>query len=471
MPFDVEAILRTACGLVKDRPIIVGVSGGPDSLCLMDVLRQAGYSIVVAHFDHQLRAESSQDARMVEETASRLALACVVDGADVRADAEQNKLSIEEAARKLRYRFLFKLARERGAQAVAVGHTADDQVETILMHFLRGSGLSGLKGMEYRTVIQTFDVEIPIARPLLNMRRAETVAYCAANGLRPHYDASNDSLDFQRNRIRRLLIPELENYNPKLRESVFRMAQALKGDHALLTEILDSAWRESLITQGSGFFAFDFFSLSKYARGLNRNLIKRAMQILVPDIDVDFAALERAADALNGDSARVDLKSGLYLFRELNRVYVSALNAELPLNLFPQMKDNVRVAVSIPAQVELANGWKFDGARCDVPDLEKIKRNDDSFQVWLDADVLPASLELRARRQGDRFAPLGMDGHSQKLSDFFVNEKMPQRARARWVLLCAGDEIIWAAGYRPAHSYRVTASTRNAIHFSISPPT
>ncbi|MBK7448462.1 MAG: tRNA lysidine(34) synthetase TilS [Anaerolineales bacterium] len=154
----------------------------------METLRQAGYPILVAYFDHQLRFESSSDAHMVEKTAIRLGLACIIDGADVRAYAEQKKISIEDAARTLRYRFLFDLARKRKAQAVAVGHTADDQVETVLMHFLRGSGMSGLKGMSYRSVIKSFDPDIPVVRPLLEMWREETVLYCAVNSLRPRHD-------------------------------------------------------------------------------------------------------------------------------------------------------------------------------------------------------------------------------------------------------------------------------------------
>ena len=210
MPMNINAILKDECGLVKDRPLIVGVSGGADSLCLMDTLRTSGYPLVVAHFDHQLRPDSSRDARMVMETTARLGLDCVVDTGNVREYAESKKMSIEEAARALRYRFLFDLARRRNAQAVAVGHTADDQVETVLMHFLRGSGLAGLKGMSYRSIIKMFDVEIPIVRPLLAVAREETVEYCASHGLNPQHDSSNDSLDFQRNRIRHTLIPNLE---------------------------------------------------------------------------------------------------------------------------------------------------------------------------------------------------------------------------------------------------------------------
>ena len=162
---NIESILREECGLNKDQPIIAGVSGGPDSLCLMNILRSAGYRVIVAHFNHKLRPDSDADANVVEQTASRLNLASVIESGDVRGFAEDERLSIEEAARGMRYRFLMAQARRFKAQAVAVGHTADDQVETVLMHFLRGAGLSGLKGMTHRTVIKTFDPEIPIVRP------------------------------------------------------------------------------------------------------------------------------------------------------------------------------------------------------------------------------------------------------------------------------------------------------------------
>jgi tRNA(Ile)-lysidine synthase len=475
MTENIATILRNECGLIKDRPIIVGVSGGPDSLCLLDILRQAGYLVVVAHFDHQLRSESSEEARMVEKTASRLMLGCHIDGADVRAHAEGERLSLEEAARNLRYRFLFKLARERNAQAVAVGHTADDQVETILMHFVRGSALNGLKGMSHRSIIKIFDPQIPVVRPLLNMWREETVIYCAANGLRPHYDSSNDSVDFQRNRIRHLLIPSLETYNPKFREAVLRMSQALKGDYGLLMDMLETAWQETVMEADEHSVTFDLDPLSKYSVGLQRNLIKHAMQSISPAVDVTYSTLERAMDLINNPdqaSSRIDLKGGLRMFREARHLYVCTSDAELPFNLWPQLTGITVVPVQVPGQVELAGGWKFNCERWGIQLLarEQAERNDDPFQVWLDAGNLTKPLKLRIRRQGDQFSPLGMDGHTQKLSDFFVNVKMPQRARENWPLLCAGDEIVWVPGYRPAHAYRLSDSTRSILYFSISRP-
>ncbi len=475
MAENIETILRDECGLVKDRPIIVGVSGGPDSLCLMETLRQAGYSIIVAHFNHQLRPESGQDARMVEKTASRLMLGCIIDGADVRAHANQEKLSLEEAARNLRYRFMFKLARQRNAQAIAVGHTADDQVETILMHFLRGSALTGLKGMSHRSLIKSFDREIPIVRPLLRMWREETVVFCSVNGLRPHYDSSNDSLNFQRNRIRHLLIPSLESYNPKFREAVMHMSESLKGDYAFVMETLEKAWQETVISNEEEVITFDSDLLSGYSIGLQRNLVKQAMQILRPGLDTSFSVLERATNMLKSSahSTRVDLKGGLRMFRELNHVYICTLDAELPFNLWPQMiGTTTMVPITIPGHADLAGGWKFNCERWRIPTIakEQAERNEDQFQVWLDAENLPKSLELRIRHQGDHFSPLGLNGHSQKLSDFFVNEKMPQRARERWPLLCSGDEIIWVPGHRPAHKYRLTTATQNVIYFSVTRP-
>ena len=474
MSANVETILAEECGLVKDRLTIVGVSGGPDSLCLMETMRQAGYPLLVAYFDHHLRPESTTDARMVEKTASRLMLACVIDGMDVRAYADEKKLSIEDAARTLRYRFLFDLARRQKAQAVAVGHTADDQVETVLMHFLRGSGISGLKGMSYRSVIKSFDPDIPVVRPLLDLWREETVLYCSINGLRPRYDSSNDALNFQRNRIRHLLIPTLEMYNPKFRETVQRMSHSLKDDYFFMMETMEQAWGEVVVSANKEIVTFDVPRLDNLPLGLQRNLIKHAMQSLHPGVDIGYQTLKRATDFihLTSNSPWVDLKGGLRLYREAGMMHVCAPHAELPFDRWPQMEDENVVSLELGGLVSLAGGWKITCERWRLPALakEEAEENEDPFQVWLDAAELPEKFELRTRHHGDHFCPLGMDGHSQKLSDFFVNEKLPQRARNHWPLLCVGDEIIWVPGFRPSHRHRLKATTSEILYFSVQHP-
>ena len=461
-------------------PIIVGVSGGADSLCLLGMLHEAGYPLIVAHFDHKLRPESGEDAKYVESIAARFALPFVCENGDVVVYAKANSQTIEEAARNLRYRFLFAQARQHRAQAVAVGHTADDQVETVLMHFLRGAGLSGLKGMDARAILPSFDAEIPLVRPILDLWRADILAYCEVHDLHPHEDPSNASLDFFRNRLRHTLIPELENYNPRFREVLQRTSRALGGDHALLAEIIAKTWSQVVLEETENHISFDDPAIAKLSSALIRNLIRHAVDRLRPgQIDISFATLERAAQFISAtdEAQRIDLTSGLLLFREADVLYLTSADEQLPLDAFPQVDvesipiafDSARSvaraeAVSSDVEISLDNSWVLTGTLSKTKEMLTI---DDLFQVTLDADVLGENLNLRPRRDGDRFRPLGMDGQSMKLSDFLINVKLPRRAREHYPLLCVGDEIIWVPGYRPAHHVRVTESTRRVVVFRI----
>ena len=470
---NIKSVFRENCKLIPDRPILVGVSGGPDSLCLMEALRQAGYPVIVAHFNHQLRPDSDMEANALEKTVSRKNIPSIFESGDVRGYAESEGLSVEEAARTMRYRFLFERARESNAQALAVGHTADDQVETVLMHFLRGAGLTGLKGMSYRSFLTIFDEATPLVRPLLDIWREETVVYCAANGLRPYYDPSNDSLNFLRNRIRHLLIPQLETYNPRFREAVWRTTRSLAGDYSALIELLDTTWNECVKSEQAGLITFDARMISSYAPGLQRNLIRRALDQVSPDAtDLRFSVLERASEFLSKKSyGRIDLTAGARLFLEGNQVYVAGKGEELPFERWPQMpQSEISLPLAIPGQVNLSGGWVFTCEQWRIPALalEQALNNEDPHQVWLDASRLPKKMEIRTRLPGDRFEPFGMDGHSMKLSDFFINEKLPQRARNAWPLLCSGDTVIWVPGYRLAHPFRLTDKTRQVIYCTLT---
>ena len=473
---NIQSILQDRCGLRREQPVLVGVSGGPDSLCLMSVLRKTGYRVIVAHFNHKLRPDADADANVVEQTAARLNLASVIESGDVREYAEHEKLSIEEAARNLRYRFLMQQAHRFNAQAVAVGHTADDQVETVLMHFIRGAGLAGLKGMSYRTILQMFDPEIPIVRPLLDTWREETVVYCAANGFRPRHDPSNASLDFFRNRLRHLLIPTLESYNPRFREVIWRTSRSLAGDYEILSSVLDEAWKASVVQENAGFVSFDSAALTRQLVGLQRSLIRRAIErIHRGELDLSYATLERASNFISGleehHQVRIDLTGGVYLLREGSLIYVTTGSVTLPIERWPQMPDESNtIPLKIPCQLSLSGDWKLTCERWNIASLalEEAGSNDDPFQAWVDASGIADALELRVRQDGDRFQPLGMDGHEMKISDFFINVKLPQRARDRWPLLCVGEKVVWVPGYRPAHPFRLTDSTRQALYFSMT---
>ncbi len=339
---NLDLILSGQCGVTRDRLIVLGVSGGPDSLCLLEAMRQAGYPVLVAHFNHHLRPEADAEAALVEQTASRLMIPSVVEGGDVNRYAEEHGMSVEEAARHLRYTFLFEQARQREAQAIAVGHTADDQVETVLMHFLRGAGLTGLKGMSHRTILPAFDADIPVVRPLLDVWREETLAFCAASGLQPVMDPSNESLNFTRNRLRKLLIPILETYNPRFREAVWRSAQTLKADHAILRETVEAAWQKCVKSQDADMIVFDLPELMTFSGSMQRNLLRLAVANLRPSQETGFALLNRATALINDPSAtRTDLSGGLKLFREGTSLYLTTPGANLPLHQWPQIPEDM----------------------------------------------------------------------------------------------------------------------------------
>ena len=468
-----ESILVGPCRLDKDRPVLVGVSGGADSLCLLSALHEWGWQVIVGQFNHMLREEAEEEAAAVEALAARLDIPFAGGRGDVRQYAADNKLSIETAARELRYRFLFEQARERGAQAVAVGHTADDQVETVLMHFLRGAGLNGLKGMPYRTILPEYDPTIPLVRPLLDAWRPETVAYCQSHGLHIHYDLSNESMDFLRNRVRHELIPVLETYNPRFREALWRSGKTLAADHELLGGVLEPIWQKALARRSAGYLAFNERYLSEQPAAVQIHLFMRASQRLVPGYETGYADLQRAVDFLADEAQdRTDFAGGLFLFREQDLLFVTAAEAALPYDQWPQMPAGAEaICFSAPSETMLAQGWRFRCEQCSAADLgsQPWKRSS-AFEAYLDADALPDELELRARREGDRFEPLGMGGHSQKLSDFFINEKLPARARDRWPLVCSGDQVVWVPGYRPAHPYRMRTDSVNAICLAVTAP-
>jgi tRNA(Ile)-lysidine synthase len=470
------------CGLRKAGLVLVAVSGGADSLALLHVLRGADYPLLVASFNHRLRPEAESDVAHVRQIAEGMGLPFVTDSADVAAHAGAEGLSIEEAARDLRYRFLFREARRTGAQAVAVGHTADDQAETVLMHFLRGAGLAGLKGMTPRVILPVFDAEIPLVRPLLAWTRAQTESYCREHDLDYLTDATNTDTTYFRNKLRHELLPQLETYNPQIRQTLAKTALTLQGDHELLAEMVDSAWEQVVSASGADFAAFDLAQLRSLSPALRRHLFRRAAFALKPGLrNVDFDALERAARL-----QAVDLAGGLKIIIEGNCLYLTGDEDKLPVDV-PQISGQYSVSSDKalpspvpPAQVSggvaavegrsslyeiaLEDGWVLT---CETLNTEDCSLNTDPFTAYVNADLSTGSLRLRPFRAGDRFEPLGMPGQTVKLSDLFTNLKIPKRLRKKWPLLLVGDEIAWVVGLRTSERFKVTAAARRVLHLQI----
>lgn len=467
---NLSQILRDECQLDPAKPIVVGVSGGPDSLCTLDVLERCGYKPVVAHFNHQLRPEAEAESEIIRQLAENRKLPFIKGTDDVAARAEKRHESLEEAARNARYHFLFASAKSVAAQAVAVGHSADDQAETVLMHLLRGAGMDGLSGMEIRALPNAWSEKIPLVRPLLGVWRAQIMEYCQEQGFDPIIDATNEDQTFFRNRLRHELLPILESYNPSIRKVLWRTAEVLQGDKKLVNQAADTAWQECLVSEGSNYVVIDPQRASQQPLSVQRHLIRRAIGSLRPGLrDIGFAAIEQVRKYFQDfqPPAEIDLIAGLKLISEPGRIWLAEWEALLPTSEWPQILEEVLLPV--PGAFELPDGWRIAAERVTTNKIirNQAQHNPDPFQVWIDAKHIQEPLIVRPRREGDRFQPFGMDGHSIKISDFMINEKLPRRARGDWPLVCCADQIVWVPGYRLAHPFCITASTTQAVQLKM----
>jgi tRNA(Ile)-lysidine synthase len=465
-------ILQQECHLMADSSILIGVSGGPDSLCLLDVLIQAGYPLKVATFDHLLRPQSGQEVDRVRQYCTVRQIEFVSGQADVYQYAQDLGLSIEEAARELRYAFLFQQAQQYHARAVAVGHTADDQVETVLMHLLRGAGPSGLSGMGFHSLPNPWSTIIPIIRPLLSTWRKEILQYIDDHELSASQDQSNLDQRFFRNRLRHELIPTLESYNPNVRKTLWKTAQVLSDEQIVLNQVSESAWQTCIVSQSAEAVQFSSGHFNQQPAAIQRVLLRKAIGHLIPGLrDIDFEAIERARQFIQMPSLsfRMDLIAGLQLLYEKERVWLTIREGNLPSQHWPQLAIPSPASLDIPGKIQISQEWELQASfrTLDGKSRQNALNNTDPYQIWLDLDQLELPLVVRTRMPGDRFQPLGMNGRSVKISDLFINQKLPRRARDRWPLICIGDEICWIPGFRVSHPFRLTDQTSRAVYLTM----
>lgn len=461
------------------EPVVVGVSGGPDSLCLLDVLRdlapEFGITVHVAHLHHGLRgAEADADAAFVAELARVWGLPCTVERMDVHALADQEGLSLEEAARQARYTFLAEVAARVGSHTIAVAHHADDQVETVLMHLLRGSGLAGLRGMrprmpltEYHGLLRRPPEGLWLVRPLLGIWRREIEAYLQAKGLTPRFDRSNLDLTFFRNRLRHEVLPFLERLNPRLRETWWRMAEALAADYEFLEQTLRQVWPTVVVSEEPERIVFDLARWRGLPLSLRRMALREAAFRLARRLrDLGFEhveeAIRMAEEGRTGsmltwpEDLRVVVAYGNLMIAREGAVWpdpdLPLLTAPLPLR---------------PGETPWPDGrWVAIWEEISAWDPVRLQHAD-PWTLYLDAERAGTHLAFRGRRPGDRFHPAGMPD-PVRLKTFLINQKIPQAWRERWPLLVnERDEILWVAGVRPAAFIRPGPDTRRVWRIAI----
>lgn len=462
---NISHILQHICFLDRDKPIVVGVSGGPDSLCLFDLLRRCEYKTIVAHMNHGLRQAADEEELRLKSTVSMLGIPFVSQKIDVKNFARENKMSIEEGAREARYRFLFDQAKALHAQAVVVGHNANDQVETVLMHLLRGAGLAGLRGMELRLCPNAWSDEIPLIRPLLNFWREDILVYLSDRGLFFETDESNVDTSYYRNRLRYELIPYLAGYNPEISRAILRTSDLLRGEYAVIENAVQVASKECSFRQEAGYVAMSVNAWKSQSIAIQRSLLRKAVTVLTPGFrDLDYAAIERAVLFLNSHTTgKRHLTAGITLSLERDDIFLLLDDAELPSYDWPQIHEDMVFELEIPGECRFRNGWVLRSHP--VVDVERIfhivVENEDLYRVWMDLDKLSVPLIVRARAPGDRIQVIGMGGQSTKLSDLMINAKLPQRLRQSWPIVVSSKFVAWVPGLRMSDSYRVTPETQH----------
>jgi tRNA(Ile)-lysidine synthase len=464
--------------LPRSGPVVVAVSGGADSLCLLGVLhelcgpgkRWPDVSLVVAHLDHGLRGEQGRaDAEFVAALAAELGLPCHVGTRDVAALAQARKRGLEEAARRARYAFLREVAAEVGAERICVGHTRDDQVETLVMRWLRGSALTGLVGMRPLTG--------DIARPLLAVSRAATHAYCAARGWAPREDHSNTDRHFWRNRIRMDVIPLLRRENYNIDETLIRTAEVLAEDEGYMAAqaraAAEAATRESTPER----VVFDRARLGALDIALLRRVVLAAL-IQVADRDTVFEARHIVLAAGMAHPGKppyygIQLPGHTRMMATETEVVIARRGADR-VKPPPPPKFAPGVPLLVPGQVDVpGTPWRItaqllDAADSPQPGAEPATPAGDAAappaatHAYLDADASGQPLEVTTWRPGDRFMPLGMT-HEKKLQDYFVDAKVPREERALVPVVWGPEHIVWVAGQRIDDRARVRPETRRVL--------
>ncbi len=460
-------------GLAGGKLLVVAVSGGPDSLALLHALHRLeadlGLRLHGAHLDHRLRGRASEeDALFVAGTFRGLGIPATVEAADVAAYRRQHRLSLEQAARQVRYAFLARVASEQGADAVALGHTADDQAETVLLHLVRGSGLAGLRGMAPLSRHVFDGRSVVLARPMLEVTRKETLAYCQALGLSPRQDESNLYADVARNRVRLQLVPLLQQFNPAIRDALLRLSRSVARDLVHLEAEVERVWPGVVARQGD-MLTLDRAAFSALDPAIQGHLLRRAVLEVKGDLEgMEQVHLEDMARLMAGPAGTsLDLPGGLSFAVSYGRATLARPGEEgCPL---PPLEGQHRLQV--PGET-IIPGWRVTvrqarrGEGAGVPSA--LACAPDGTFARFDYEAMRGELWVRPRRPGDRFQPLGM-AESKKLQDFMVDARVPRPWRDRVPLLVTPRGIAWVVGWRIAQWARVTEATSRELQVEFSP--
>ncbi len=462
---------------IKAR-IVVGVSGGPDSTTLLHLLLQLRdeyeLKLWIAHLNHQLRGkEAEEEARWVRLFASKIGIPFISNSLDVAALAKREKLTLEEAGRMARYDFFEHVSSRVSANRIAVGHTASDQVETVLMRLMKGTGLDGLSGIP--------PVRGMIIRPLVEIFRKEVEEYCEINNLEFYLDSSNSDTSFLRNRIRLDLLPLLsQEYNPQIGKILFRMSKNLREDADLIRRRGKKEFEEILVEEREGknqsWLVLDREKLFRLHPALQKRVLREGIRRIKGDLkEINSEHLDSVLD-LGGKRGmkQLSLPGNLVIQKQYKDLLIKRGEFKnIPFARYlaiPGKTDLTQINLTLEARLFPVKRGSFL-ASSDFMDSRKkvVSYKVNGFpeeEVFLDFDKLKPPLFLRNRKKGDRFCPLGMKG-SKKIKDFFIDLKIPVEKRGKIPLLLNGGKVVCVVGHRIDERFKVDNNTTRILGMKI----
>lgn len=444
--------------LIKENEnIVIGVSGGPDSMALLHVLLEIrdfiDFNIYIAHLNHGVRGiEARNDQLFVEKQAKKLNLPYYTRNVSMIEYGKEKGITAEEAGRELRFGFFREIIKEQGGGKIAVAHNKNDQAETLLMRFMRGTGIDGLKGMEF--------ISQDIIRPILSISRSEIEKYIEEKNIDTVLDKTNLQPIYTRNKVRLELIPYIEeNFNPNIIDTIWRTSRISTIDSEFLEEYTEKEYDKLLKKEEDNVIILDGEKLTYLNRSIQQRVIRNGIQKINGSLQgiTEIQILSVLNLLLMGKTGkRINL---------INNIIARLNYNELIIEKKEKIEDrDFLCELSYPGDVKLKElGYYFNMEIIEINEKTEFEKS--KYVKYFDLSKIKGKLFFRNRKQGDRFSPFGMSG-SKKIKDYFIDEKISKDLRDKIPLLIDEKNILWVVGYRTSEDYKVTKDTERILKIS-----
>ena len=446
----------------KGEHIIVGVSGGADSVCLLSILNELSkkfdLKLTAIHINHMIRGEEAlRDESFVIRLCNSLGIDVIVERINVLQMAKDKKISEEEAGREARYSTFYRYKEELDANKIAVAHNKNDNAETVIMNIIRGSGLSGLKGIDI--------IRDDIIRPIMVLKRNEIEDYCKLNGLEYVTDSTNKEPIYTRNKIRLKLIDKIDDiFNIDIVSKIDQMTYLIKDDNAYIEESSQKAFSDCKIRCCDTEILIDIDKFSGFHKSIQRKVLRKAILEIKKDINgIEYKHIESILELVEGQKTgkRLELPQNIRVYRDYNilMIYLKKDEQEkfLGLDVLVSIGYSIRMKIDDVFEIEVEH----------LTDKSQMKTKD-VYTKYFDYDRLKPSVTVRRREDGDIFKPLNSNG-TKKLKKYFIDKKVSKLERDKLYLLAKGNEIVWILGDRISDNFKVTEETNNIVRITFIP--